>query len=222
MKTNTELQRDILEELQWEPSVDAAEVGVTVHDGVVTLAGRVPTFAEKLAAERATQRVVGVKAVANDLEVLPHGQGKRTDSDIATAAVDALEWHASVPSERIKVIVSKGWVTLDGEVDWQYQKKAAKNAVRHLLGVRGIVDNIAVKPKITAAEVKSRIDAAFRRSAEVDADKVQIEVDGGRIVLRGEVRSWSERQEAERTAWAAPGVTAVENRIAVVPYITSY
>lgn len=222
MKTDIQLQRDILDELTWEPSVDAAGIGVTVGEGIVTLAGRVSTYDEKLAAERATQRVAGVKAVANDIEVLPRGTGERTDSDIAGAAANALEWRASVPAERIKVAVSKGWITLEGEIDWRYQREAAQEAVRHLLGVRGVINNLVVKPEASVDEIGSRIEAAFRRSAEVDARKVWIETSGGKVTLSGEVRSWAERQEAERTAWSSPGVTEVENRIAVIPYITAY
>lgn len=222
MKSDLKLQSDTLDELKWEPSVDAAHIGVSVDDGVITLTGHVPTFAEKLAAERATQRVSGVKAVANDIEVRPQGTGERDDTDIARAAADALKWRASVPSDRIKVAVSKGWVTLEGEVDWQFQKEDAADAVHSLLGVRGVMNDLIVTPRATASEVKSRIESAFRRSAAVDAAKVDIDVIGGKVTLRGDVRSWAERQEAERTAWAAPGVTAVENRIAVIPYVTAY
>jgi osmotically-inducible protein OsmY len=221
MKPDVQLQRDILDELDWEPRVDAAEIGVTVDDGVVTLTGHVTTYDEKLAAERATQRVAGVKAVANDIEVRPGGSSARDDTDIAKATVDALNWRVSVPAELIKVAVSKGWVTLEGEVDWQFQRESAEDAVRPLLGVRGVINEIVVKPKASATEVKSRIEAAFQRSSEIDATKVQIEAHEGKVTLLGDVRSWAEREEAERTAWAAPGVYAVENRIVVIPYATA-
>lgn len=217
MKNNTELRRDILDELEWEPSIDAAEIGVMTHDGIVTLTGSVGSYTEKLSAERVVRRVKGVKAIANDLEVRLPGTSARSDAEIARAAVDALKWKNSVPEGRVEVSVSKGWVTLEGEVDWQYQSDAALEAVRHLVGVMGVNNLIAVKPRASASEVKSRIEVAFRRSAEVDAQRVRVETRDGKVTLRGDVRSWSERQEAERTAWAAPGVTHVENLIAIAP-----
>lgn len=222
MKTDIQLQRDVLDELKWEPSVDAAQIGVTARDGVVTLTGHVPSYTEKVAAGDATQRVLGVQAVANDLEVQPHGTGRRDDADIARAAVDALRWRSTIPGEGIKVAVSKGWITLEGDVEWFFQKNSAEEAVRHLLGVRGVINDIAVKPKASAAEVRSRIESAFRRTAELEAEKVRVETRDGKVTLRGTVRSWSERQEAERTAWAAPGVSSVVNQITVAPYVTAY
>ncbi|APW60546.1 BON domain-containing protein [Paludisphaera borealis] len=217
MKDDKELQRDVLDELQWEPSVDAAEIGVTARDGVVTFTGCVPTYAEKVAAERVAKRIHGVKAVANDIEVRPIGTGERTDTEIAQAAVNALRWTSTVPGERVKVAVSKGWITLDGDVDWCYQKEAAEKAVHSQIGVRGVINQITIKPRASASDVKSRIEAAFRRSAELDAMKVQVETHDGKVTLRGDVRSWAERQEAERTAWSAPGVVQVEDLITVSP-----
>jgi osmotically-inducible protein OsmY len=217
MNLNTDLRRNVVDELEWEPSIDAADIGVTAHDGIVTLTGFAPSYAEKLKAEQVVKRVHGVKAVANDIEVRLSGHSERTDSDIARAAVDALRWKSSVPGEEIKVSVSKGWITLEGDVHWQFQKSGAYEAVHHLVGVRGVTNLITVKPRASATEVKSRIEAAFRRSAEVDAQKVQVETHDGRVMLRGDVRSWSERQEAERTAWAAPGVRQVENLIRINP-----
>jgi len=169
MKNDTDLLRDVLDELEWEPSVDAAEIGVTVRDGVVTLTGAVKSYAEKMTAERVTKRVVGVKAIANDIEVRLRGTAERNDSDIARAAVDALKWKTLVPDDRIKVLVTKGWVTLEGDLDWQYQRDAAFEAVHHLVGVKGVNNLLAVKPRVSATEVKSRTEAAFRRSAELDA-----------------------------------------------------
>lgn len=218
MKDDKQLQRDVLDELQWEPSVDAAEIGVTAHDGIVTLTGSVPTYSEKVTAERVVKRVHGVKAVANDIVVRPHAAAVApTDTDIAQAAVTALKWKTSVPDNRIKVSVSKGWITLEGDVDWHYQREAAEEAVRPLLGVRGVLNEVTVKPKASASEVKTRIEAAFKRSAELDAQKVRVETHDGKVTLRGDVHSWAERQEAERTAWSAPGVTHVENHITVTP-----
>lgn len=217
MKNDLDLRRDITDELEWEPSIDAAEIGVTVHDGIVTLTGAAKSYTEKLTAEHAVRRVRGVKAIANDIEVRLPGHAQRTDTDIAGAAVNALSWKASVPHGRIKVTVTKGWITLEGDVDWQYQSDAAAVAVHHLVGVKGVTNLINVKPRISATEVKSRIEAAFRRSAELDAQNVRVETRDGKVILRGDVHSWSERQEAERTAWAAPGVIQVENLIAIAP-----
>jgi len=216
VKNDKDLRRDVLDELEWEPSIDATEIGVTARDGVVTLSGAVKSYAEKLTAERDTKRVHGVKAIANDIEIRLPGTAERTDTDIARVAVEALKWRSSIPEGRIKVVVQNGWITLDGAVDWQYQKDAAFEAVHHLMGVKGVTNLIALKPRVSATEVKSRIEAAFRRSAELDAQKVRVETMNGKVMLHGDVHSWSERQEAEQTAWSAPGVTQVENLIAVV------
>ncbi|MGP0063746.1 MAG: BON domain-containing protein [Isosphaeraceae bacterium] len=217
MKNDLELRRDILDELEWEPSIDAAGIGVAAHDGIITLTGSAKSYTEKLAAGRATERVQGVKAIANDIEVRLPGTAERIDADIARAAVDTLSWRTSMPEGRIKVAVTKGWITLEGEVDWQYQKDIASEAVRHLVGVKGVTNLIELKPRVSATDVQSRIEVAFRRSAELDAKKVRVETQDGKITLRGDVRSRSERQEAERTAWSAPGVTQVENLIAIAP-----
>jgi osmotically-inducible protein OsmY len=217
MKKDIDLRRDVLDELEWEPSIDATEIGVAVHGGVITLTGIAKSFTEKLTAEQATLRVQGVKAVANDIEVRLPGSHERTDADIARAAIDALHWRSTVPSGRVKVSVSKGWLTLEGEVDWHFQSNAAFKAVNHLVGVRGVTNLITVKAHASAAEVKSRIEAAFRRSAELDAERVRVETVDGKVTLRGNVSSYAERQEAERTAWAARGVTEVANLIAIAP-----
>jgi osmotically-inducible protein OsmY len=219
MKTMTdgELKEDVLHELEWEPSVDAAHIGVAAKNGVVTLSGYVSSYAEKWAAEAAAKRVYGVRAIANEIQVKLPGSSQRTDQDIAADCVKALQSHVSVPADRVKVTVSKGWVTLEGQVDWQYQKDAAESAVRFIPGVVGVTNLVTIKPRVSPGEIKSRIEEALKRSAEVDAHRITVEVDGGKVILRGKVRSWAERDEAAREVWAAPGVWSVENFITVEP-----
>ena len=213
--TDLELRKAVESELNFEPSINAAEIGVAAKDGIITLSGSVPSYWEKMAAERAAARVSGVKAVVNEVEVHLPGSSERTDEDIARAALNALQWNVLIPSDRIKVKVSKGWVTLEGMVDWQFQKTAAEKAVRKLIGVRGVIDLIELKPSVSKGEVKAAIEGALKRLAEIDANKIKVETEDGKVVLSGTVRSWFEREEAERAAWAAPGVRTVEDRIAV-------
>lgn len=212
-----DLKRHIEDALNWEPSFDAADIGVSVDNGVVTLRGDVASYPAKAIAERVTLGVYGVKAVANDLNVRLAGEYQRTDSDIAQAAVNALQWNTVVPANRVAVVVSNGWMTLKGNVDWQYQKDAAARVVRDLTGVRGISNNITVQPHVRTVDVQDKIEAAFKRSAEIDARRISVTAQDGKVVLTGNVHSWAERQQAERAAWAAPGVTQVDDRLAIMP-----
>lgn len=217
MKSDLALKSDVEEELRWEPAVNAAHIGVSVKEGIVTLIGHVPSFAEKHGAEKAAQRVYGVKALANELDVKLPSDGKRTDEDIAKAAVTTLQAHLLIPDEHIKVTVANGWITMDGQVEWQYQKGAADDAVRYLAGVIGVTNNLRVTSHASASDVKDKIKAALRRSAEIDAKTITVDTLDGKVILHGTVRSWAEREEAQRAAWAAPGVTAVTNDIAIAP-----
>ena len=215
MKTDIELRNDVLAELRWEPKVTAAEIGVVTKSGVVTLTGSVDSYAEKWAAEKAAERVSGVAAVADEIDVRLPGSSERTDADIASAAVNALKWKYYVPHDRIKVVVENGWLTLDGDVEWQYQKDATYNAVHDLLGVKGVLNRISIKPRISPEDIKKKIEAAFERNAQFDAQKVTVSVNQGKVTLWGTVRSWAERTEASTAAWAAPGVSEVVNNITV-------
>jgi osmotically-inducible protein OsmY len=214
-RIDAEVQADVIAELKWEPRVQAPEIGVSVKDGVVTLTGWVDSYTKRWAAEEAAHRVRGVKAVANGVEVRLAATGERTDAEIAAAAVRALEWDAVLVPEKIEVTVSRGWVTLKGTVDWEYKKREAERAVRNLAGVKGVSNLIDVKPSLKPADIKKEVEQALVRSAHTDAQRITVEVEGNKVILRGTVRSWAEREEAARAAWKAPGVTMVDNRITV-------
>jgi osmotically-inducible protein OsmY len=216
MKTDQQLKQDITHELQWEPSVTETHIGVTVKNGIVTLSGHVPTWGEKYGSEKAVKRVAGVKAVANELDVKIASDRTRTDEDIAIACVNALRESSTVPDDAVKVMVSGGWVTLEGTVEWMYQREAAEKATCNIIGVRGLTNDILLTPRATSGNVKEEIEAAFKRSAEVDAKHIVVEARDGKVKLFGQVRSWSEKREAQHAAWAAPGVTSVENNLVVV------
>lgn len=215
MKTNAQLQRDVLDELQFEPAVDPAEIGVIAQDGIVTLAGRVKSYAEKWSAVRAVERLVGVRAVVDEMTVELPTIYQRTEEDLARAVLNALKWDVMVPNERIKVKVSQGWITLEGTVDHKYEQAAVESAVRNLAGVKGVENLVKIKPVATPFEVKAKIENAFRRTAELEARKIKVDVQGEKVILRGTVHRWAERDEAERAAWSAPGVSQVEDELTV-------
>ena len=215
MKTDTQLQNDVLAELHWDPAIEAAAVGVIAKDGVVTLTGHLSSFAEKYAVERAVRRVKGVKAMAIELSVRLAAGYERTDADIAMAAERALEWNALVPVNKISPMAEKGWVTLNGEVEWEYQRRAAERAVRNLLGVTGVSNLVSVNPKIVPVDVERKIHDALVRQGDREAKQIEVVVDGPQVTLQGKVHSWAERIAAQGAAWSAPGVTRVVNNLHV-------
>ena len=214
-KTDTDLKADVLAELKYEPSVKVTDIGVLVKDGTVTLNGYVTSAAEKWEAVRATKRVVGVKAIADDIEIKLSETFINTDSDIAAAAIHHIDWFTTIPKGSVKVIVRNGWITLDGEVDWQYLKTAAGHFLHHLSGVKGVTNEISIKPRLLVTEVATDIKLAFKRSAMLDANKIQIDVAGSKVTLKGKVRNYAELEEAERAVWAASGVLTVDNQLSV-------
>jgi len=216
MRTDSEIERDVGEELKWNPDLDSTDIAVTVKDGVVTLGGFVKSYVDKTEAEVAAKRVAGVVAVANDIAVRLPATDERPDPEIAREAVASLN-QLPISAERIKVVVKNGWVTLEGTVEWHYQRNIAEAAVGYIRGVKSVTNLIGLRPRAEPIEIKKRIEEAFRRSAEIDANHITVEANGSEVVLKGSVRSWAEREEAERGAWAAPGVTKVEDRLVVSP-----
>lgn len=219
MKTDSELQRSVMEELAWEPSVDAAEIGVSAESGIVTLSGTVKSLPQKWAAEKAAQRVAGVKAITDEIVVKLPGDSELSDTEVARAAVNALDWNASVPRGRVRVVVAHGWITIEGSVQFHYERVAAEYAVRGITGAKGVTNLISVTPpQASPKDIKHRIEKAFERSAELDAQTISVEAKNGRIVLKGTVKTWAEREQAELAAWAAPGVAQVQNEILINSY----
>ena len=217
MKSDSEIERDVKDELTWNPDLDATDIAVSVKKGVVTLTGFARSYLDKFEAEAAAKRVAGVVAVANDIEVRMPSFDERPDPEIARDAVAAIKSQLPISSEKIKIVVKNGWITLEGEVEWQYQRSTAEQAVRRIKGVKGVSNTITLKPRAHPSEIKRKIQDAFRRSAEVDANRILVEADEGVVTLKGTVRSWIEREEAERVAWSAPGVTNVVDQIVVSP-----
>ncbi len=210
-----DLRRLVEEELEFDPSIDAAHIGVAVEKGTVTLTGHVPTFAQKRTAEAIVRRVKGVKAIAQEIEVRPMGTHTTADDEIAKHAVNVLGWHSGIPANAVQIKVSDGYMTLTGKVKWHYQKVEAETALHNLEGVKGLVNLIEIEPAVSPTDVRQRIEKALRRDAELEANQISVSVTDHTVKLEGKVRTWSERQAAERAAWAAPGVVKVDDHIAV-------
>jgi osmotically-inducible protein OsmY len=215
MKTDFQLQSDVMAQLNWQPKINAAHIGVAAHNNIITLSGQVSHYSERATAEDTTKGVIGVKGVANEIEVELLGSGIHSDEDIAGAAVTAMKWDFEVPTDQVQVVVRKGWVTLEGTVDWQYQKDAAERCVQYLLGVKAVTNDILVKPTAQWIDVKNAIEASLTRNAKVDARRIGVETTGSTVRLSGNVSTWAERDEAITAAWSAPGVSAVTDDLFV-------
>ena len=215
MKSDNEIQKDIMAQLKWEPFLNASQIGVAVKNGIVTLSGQVDTYSKKTLAERAAKKVWGVKAIAEDIQVGISPSYRKTDAEVAEAVVNGLKWHTMIPEEKIKVSVEDGIVKLEGEVEWEYQRTQARSAIENLTGVRSVTNLISVKPNITSSDIQQKINAAFQRSATIDSGKITAEVLGSRVTLRGKVRSFTEKEDAENAAWFAPGVTSVNSKLEI-------
>jgi osmotically-inducible protein OsmY len=217
MKSDLEIQQDVISQLKWEPFVKASEIGVSVKNGIVTLSGLVDSYSKKIAAETAVRKVSGVKAIAEDIQIGVSPSFRKTDTEIAESVLNALKWHSAVPDEKIKIKVEDGIVTLDGELEWEYQRTSAKNAVVNLMGVKNVISNLIVKPKALVSDIKNKISAALHRAATIDAEKISIDVSGNKVILRGQVRSYAEKEDAEDAAWSAPGIASVVSYLEMVP-----
>lgn len=215
MINDLQIQKDVIEELRWEPFLNSSEIGVAVKNGIVTLSGQVDSYSKKLFAEKAAKKVSGVKAVAEDIQVGILPGLRKTDTEIAEAVLNALKWHSAIQEEKIKIKVENGNVKLEGEVEWEYQRSSINSAIENLAGVHSVINLVTVKPKITPSEVQQKIKAAFQRSATIDAGKITAEVFGSKVILRGPVRSFAEKEDAEVAAWNAPGITSVESKLEI-------
>lgn len=215
MKSDNQIQKDVMDELKWQPFLNASEIGVAVKNGIVTLSGQIDTYSKKLSAEKAAKKVAGVKAIAEDIQIGVSPAYNKTDAEIAEAVLNALKWHTSVQEEKIKIKVENGNVTLEGEVEWEYQRINAKTAIENLTGVRSVFNLISIKPKISASDIEQKISSAYHRSATIDSAKITADVIGSRVTLRGLVRSLTEKEDAEVAAWNAPGVTSVTSKIEI-------
>lgn len=211
------LRQDVIDELDYEPSLDASHIGVAVSDGTVSLSGFVRSYAEKCMAETVVKRIKGVRAIAEDLEVRPVGTPLTADDEIARRGADMLRWHATVPQNSVQLKVEDGWITLTGQVNWNFERAAAETAMRQLAGVRGVLNQITIAPAVTAADVSQRIVAALKRDAELEAQEIRVKVEDHNVTLEGKVRTWAERAAAERAAWSAPGVTGLEDHLTIAP-----
>ena len=219
MKNDLEIQQDVINHLKWQPSINSSNIGVAVKNGVVTLSGQVDTYYQKLAAENAAKKVTGVRAIAEDLQVGMSPAFHKTDAEIAESVLNALKWHSAVPENKIKVKVDDGFVTLEGQVEWEFQSSSAKSAVSNLLGVKNVINNIVIEPKLTATDVRSNICEALHRTATVDAGKITVSINGTKVILHGTVRSFAEKEDIEEAAWCSPGVTAIESHLTVEPQL---